>query len=117
MGNFSHQLGQVHFVIDVSQLSSIREGLYSIFSHDCDFIENEEFFRKNTLKKGYQNEADRIVVEYTANRNIRTEKDLEKAVKVMTKALFEKDSYYSHYETSVLKIDRDLFSVSVSYTY
>jgi hypothetical protein len=115
MGNYSNELGQIHFVIDVTALSSIRDGLYSIFSNDCDFTENEEYFRKNTLKKGYGNEADRIVVEYTAKRNIRTERDVEKAVEHMAKAIFNNSNYYRDYTTSVLKIDKNLFSVSVSY--
>jgi len=115
MSNYSNELGQIHFVIDVSETSSIREGLYSIFSNDLDFVENEEYFRKNTLNKGYKDEADRIVVEYTANRNIRNKKELEKAVEYLAKQIFGQINYYQDYNTSVLKIDKDLYSVAVSY--
>jgi hypothetical protein len=30
---------------------------------DLDFTENEEYYRKDTLKKGFKNEAERVVAE------------------------------------------------------
>lgn len=117
MGNYSNELGQIHFVIDISETTSVTDGLYSIFSRDLDFIENEEFFRKSTLKKGYDNEADRIVLEYMGKHQISNKKQLEKAVEYMAKQIFDNVNYYQDYETSVLKIDSDLYSVAVSYTF
>lgn len=115
MGNYSNELGQIHFIIDISEVSSITDGLYRIFSGDCDFTENEEYFRKNTLKKGYDNEADRIVLEYMHDHKITNEKQLDKAVGYMAKKVFDNDSYYRDYDISVLKIDDEVYSVAVSY--
>ena len=117
MSNYSNELGLIHFVIDISETTSVTDGLYSIFSRDLDFIENEDYFRKNTLKKGYDNEADRIVIEYMGKHQISNKKQLEKAVEYMAKQIFGNFNQYQDYETSVLKIDKDLYSVAVSYTF
>jgi hypothetical protein len=117
MSNYSNDLGQIHFVIDISETTSITEGLYNIFSRDLDFIENEEYFRKNTLKKGFDNEADRIVIEYMGKHLISNKKQLEKAVEYMAKQIFGNYNQYQAYDTSVLKISNDLYSVAVSYTF
>ena len=117
MGNYSNELGQIHFVIDISETTSITEGLYNIFSRDLDFIENEEYFRKNTLKKGFDNEADRIVIEYMGKHQIANKKQLERAVEYLAKQIFGNVNQYQAYDTSVLKISNDLYSVAVSYTY
>ena len=117
MGNYSNELGQIHFVVDISEATSITDGLYGIFSRDLDFIENEDYFRKNTLKKGFDNEADRIVIEYMRKHQISNKKQLEKAVEYMAKQIFGNYNQYEAYETSVLKIDKDLYSVAVSYNF
>ena len=117
MGNYSNELGQIHFVVDISETTSVTEGLYGIFSRDLDFIENEDYFRKSTLKKGYDNEADRIVIEYMDKHLISNKKQLEKAVEYMAKQIFSNVNQYQEYDTSVLKVSDDLYSVAVSYTF
>lgn len=117
MGNYSNELGQIHSIIDISETTSVTEGLYNIFSRDLDFIENEEYFSKNTLKKGFDNEADRIVIEYMGKHQISNKKQLDKAVEYMAKQIFGNLNHYQAYDTSVLKISDDLYSVAVSYTF
>lgn len=118
MSNYSDRLGLMHFKLSTSSKMAIRDGLIKIFDADSDYTENEEYFRKTTLKMGYPNEAHRVVAEYmNRNTSIDDLKSVTKAVNKMADKIFKNYVYYADYEVSVYKISRDEFSVSVAFTY
>jgi hypothetical protein len=49
-------------VIDCEDCQPTKESLMDLF-FDLDFTENQEYYRKDTLKKGFKNEAERVIVE------------------------------------------------------
>jgi hypothetical protein len=115
MSNYLNELGQIHCVVNINEWPSVMEGLLNVFSNDLDFTMNEEYFRKNTLKKGFENEAHRIVLEYAGNHKITNEKQLNKAFNHMVEKVFGNDSHYRDYKTNVFKINDELYSVAISY--
>jgi hypothetical protein len=118
MGNYLNQLGLIHFELHTKYHSDIKEALLKIFSHDLDFTENVDFFRKDTLKKGYQDEADRLVSEYMSkHRRIDNLKKVTTAVEKLAKKVFDNPNYYDCYEVSVNEIDDYNYSVAIAYYY
>lgn len=118
MGNYSNQMGLIHFTLSTKYDSDIKEALYLIFQHDLDFVENEEYFRKNTLKLGYKNEAERLVSEYMKkNGRIDNISKVTRAVDKLAKYIFDNSNYYSEHHISVEEIDDNLFSVAIAYAY
>lgn len=66
------------------------EDLENLF--DLDFIENEEYYRKDTLSLGYANEADRVIVENTDRDGI---PDIDAIVKIAFSSCFYLDYDYA----------------------
>lgn len=118
MSNYLNQLGLIHFTLSTKYDSDIKETLLQIFSHDLDFIENEDFFRKDTIKLGYRNEAERLVTEYvTKHSRLNNLKKITTAVEKLAKKVFDNPNYYDTYEVSVDEIDEHLYSVAIAYYY
>ena len=117
MGNYSNTLGQIHFAVNINNDLSLSDGLYNIFSCDADFTDNEEYFRKNTLKKGYKNEASRIISEYLVKHMITNKKQLDKAVQHMANLIYSDNSFFRSYDANVISINDELYSVAISYVY
>lgn len=116
MGNYSNQLGLIHFNLITKYDSDIKKALYYIFANDCDFTENADYFRKNTLKLGYINEADRLIQEYMKkNGRIDSLKKVERAVNKLAAKVFDNSTYYWDYQVSVYEIADNEFSVSIAY--
>lgn len=116
MSNYSNRVLLIHFIIDTNHDEDIKESLYQIFSRDLDYIENEEYFRKNTLKLGYKNEADRLVTEYIRNHDrIDSLPKVERAVKKLADMVFD-SNHYGDYQYSVEAVNRDIYSVSLAYS-
>lgn len=90
-----------------------------IFEIDGDFSENEEYFRKKTLKKGFDNEAHRCSTEVFNTFNtdeFSSLSDLEKFTKMFEACFTYKNfigdtGYYSAYET---KINETVYEYVVS---
>jgi hypothetical protein len=117
MGNYSNQIGLIHFQIHTKYEGDIKEGLYQIFSHDLDFTENEEYFRKNTLKLGYKDEAERLVSEYVSKHKVNTLSKVTRAVDKLAAKIFDNTNYYSEHHISVEEIDDNLYSIAIAYSY
>jgi len=116
MGNYSNEVGLIHFTLSTKYDSDIKESLYLIFSHDLDFIENEDWFRKNTLKLGYKNEAERLVAEYLKkNSRLDNISKVTSAVDKLAGHVFNNSNYYSEHQISVEEIDENLYSVAIAY--
>jgi hypothetical protein len=102
--------------MDTNNDEDIKESLYQIFSRDLDYTENDEYFRKNTLKLGYKDEADRLVSEYIRNHSrIDSLPKIERAVKKLADTVFDKN-YYRDYQYSVERVNRNIYSVSIAYS-
>ena len=117
MSNYSNQLGLIHFTLSTKYDSDIKDALYLIFQHDLDFVENEEYFRKNTLKLGYKNEAERLVSEYVSKHRIDNISKVTRAVDKLAAKVFDNSNYYSEHHISIEEIDDNLFSVAIAYGY
>ena len=118
MGNYTNSLGLIHFTVHGKYDGDIKEALLQIFSHDLDFIENEDFFRKDTIKLGYRNEAERLVNEYIAKHSrLDNLKKITTAVEKLAKKVFDNPNYYDSYDVSVEEIDEHLYSVAIAYYY
>lgn len=116
MGNYSNQIGLIHFTISTSHNINIKEGLYNIFAQDLDFVENVEYFRKKTLKLGYRNEADRLVSEYMQkHKKINTLSSVMNAVDKLAAKVFNNCNQYSEHKVSVEQINDNLFSIAIAY--
>jgi hypothetical protein len=116
MGNYNNELNQIHFILDTTKKEKVKEELYNIFRHDCDFTENVEFFREDTISLGYKDEADRLINDYLFGKKIKSLKSVEKIVENLCSEIFENDSFYSDYAYDVIQINDTMFSVSISYT-
>ena len=53
----------VLLMLNAANTKDIINNLHLLLSNDNDLTENEEFFRSDTLKKGYVSEAERIIKE------------------------------------------------------
>lgn len=117
MSNYNKKLNQIHFILDTSSKEKIKTGFYNIFSQDCDFTENEEYFREDTLSLGYKDEADRLLSEYLFGKTFNTLKSVETMVDKLCSEVFANDCFYGAYESDVIRIDNNLYSVSIGYIY
>jgi hypothetical protein len=118
MGNYSNQLGLIHFQLHTMYDGDVKDGLLQIFSHDLDFTENVDFFRKDTLKKGYRDEADRVVSEYmTKHKRLDNLDKITAAVEKLAKKVFGNTNYYDCYEVSVDEVDDYTYTVAIAYYY
>ena len=106
MSNLSGSLNTFTVEID---LKNSKEGLVKLFDADADFTENEEYFRKDTLKLGYENEAERVVAEYLKKQKVTNQKELCKAIKFFTKKIFSSSCYGGHTETVIEIGEKTIF--------
>lgn len=63
MSNAKSELGLLHLIVDVTNAELVKESLMQLLDCDNDITENEDYFQEDTLEKGYENEAERIVTE------------------------------------------------------
>lgn len=87
-----------------------KETLLTLF-FDLDFIENKEFYRDDTLKKGYKTEAARVIDEMIEKH--------ENSIDLIN-ACIEAQTSSSFYEASEVHthtIDEQCIIVSIAYTY
>ena len=84
MSNFSDNANLIVHTIDKGMVN--KTSLIAILETDSDFLENEDYFRKDTLKKGFKNEAERVSKEiFNKCKKI---KDEGERVEKMVESLF-----------------------------
>ena len=111
MANCKAETGIKHFIIDVRNEEEVIESLMEVMESDCDLTENEEYFRRNTLKLGYNSEADRIVKEYIKKKGVpNTIKAFKKAYEKMSDRISEQE-FFGECEVSFVDIDENRVSV------
>ena len=87
----------IHKTVNIGK--SLKTDMINLIQ-DMDFTENEEFFRKNTLKLGYKNEAERLVGE-ALKSPITNENQLTRAINKIYKPILNS----SFYEDSVINVN------------
>lgn len=116
MGNLSNQLGTQKVLVSVEK-DKMEQGLAELLSFDLDFTENEEYFREDTLSLGYENEAERLVREYTAENEVKTKKQVFECCDALLSKVFD-SSYYGNWTLDVTESRNDgEYIVYVTYQY
>jgi hypothetical protein len=113
MSNYSNTLNIHQTVISTRSQESTAKGLEELMSFDLDYSENEECFRKDTLKKGFRSEAHRIAAEKT-KKPVNDQSDLESRVNEILAKVFN-SSYYGDWEYVVVPMVDDEYTIVVSY--
>ena len=76
MSNTNGEINLIVIEIPVDDVD--KDTLTSILDIDSDFIENEEYYRDDTLKLGYKNEAERVSSEiYDKHKNLGSSERIE----------------------------------------
>lgn len=113
MSNYGNTLNIHKVVMSTRTQESTAKGLEELMEFDLDFSENEEHFRKDTLKKGFRSEAHRIAVEKT-KKPVRDDADLENRVNEVLSKVFD-SNYYGDWEFVVVPMVDDEYTIVVSY--
>ena len=96
-----------------------KTSLQQIFEVDADFTENREYFRPDTLKKGFKNEAERVSAEIF-NKCKKIEEE-EERVDAMIKEVFKvknfigNSSFYGSYVYEIIDTEFE-YIISIAYT-
>jgi len=106
-------LGTHYATIPFENGKPTKDGLRKLF-FDLDFIENDEYFREDTLELGFESEADRIAIE-VSKEDLTCIEMIDACIKVQTK-----DSFYTESEVHTTVIDNEdgisgMIIVSVAY--
>lgn len=94
-----------------------KESLMHLF-FDMDFVENEENFRPDTLKKGFKNEAERVVTEIL--KKYKKRKDIVDPVDIIKDCIYAQTSSSGEYSACSVKthyiylVYTELYIVSVA---
>ena len=106
-------------IVSVIDKGAVDEtSLIEILETDNDFSENEDYFREDTLKKGFKNEAERVAKEIF--KKYKKVKEEETRLNKMVKALFDvsgfigKSSSYGDYDFQITETEFQ-YVVSIAY--
>ena len=114
MSNVKAELGYGHDVIDIQNLREVYDILYSILSVDNDLIENAEYFRKDTLELGYDNEAERLIIEALDKEGKLTSNKFLAVCNEILKPISSQD-YFGQCELNIINISENKVSVLFIY--
>lgn len=110
------QLSSRLIVIECVDSKPTKESLLQLF-FDLDFTENEEFFRKDTIKKGFNTEAERIVTELLKKKNL----EAIDMIEICLNKQFESSGFYVDHSFDTHTVDYtgsgDLERIIVSVAY
>ena len=107
MGNLSETAKLIVSVIDKGAVDETC--LIEILASDNDFSENEDYYRPDTLKKGFKNEAERVAKEIFTK--FKKGKEEEVRLEKMVKELFNisgfigKSSSYGDYTYQITETE------------
>lgn len=92
MSNYNQEVNIFTARVDKGDIN--KKSLQPLFDGDCDFTENEEYFREDTLER-WKNEAERVSEEiYEAHKN-HEGTEMER-LEAMVKDLFELPSFIAN---------------------
>lgn len=107
-------------VVEIGRGMVNEDSLIPIFEHDLDFSENEEYFREDTLEKGYKNEAYRVSKEIFDKHKDKHKDDESALVGEMVKSVFDVNNFigqsgdYGDYTYYILETDFT-YVISIAY--
>lgn len=113
MSNYTNALNIHKVVMSTRSQETTAKGFEELLEFDLDFTENEDYFRKDTLKKGFRSEAHRIAVEKT-KKPVKDQADLENRVNDILGKVFL-SQYYGDWEYVVVPMVDDEYTVVVTY--
>jgi hypothetical protein len=119
MGNLRNEIGLIVFNVSKNCNAINERTLIPAFNEDLDFIENEDYFREDTLDLGFENEAERVSKEIFDECVVSNYSEAE-LLEAMVKKLFDVDnfigssSYYGNYTYQIVETDFE-FVVIISY--
>lgn len=114
MANCTSDLGYGHVIVDLNYKNEVREVLEQLLSMDNDLIENEEYFREDTLPLGYKNEMDRIITEALVNGYPSNMEDFYTIAKEVYSRISE-DEYWGECILDMLEITKTKIVVAWVY--
>jgi len=113
MSNYANTLSIHKVLLSTRSQESTAKGLEELIAFDLDYTDNEEYFRKDTLKKGFRSEAHRIAYEYT-KRPVKDHSDLENRINLILTDIFD-SSYYGDWDYVIVPMVDDEYTIVVSY--
>ena len=78
MSNCKSGLGLAMFKLDLNDREAVIKSLWEVLEADGDLVENEDYYRDDTLELGYEDEAARLVDEATKGKTFNTLKKFKK---------------------------------------
>lgn len=111
MGNLNNEAKLIIQRIDKGGVN--ETSLIDILAHDCDFTENEDCFREDTLDLGFKDEAERVSKEIFEKCKIKSKIGDDEYVLLYTMllALFRvdgfigKSNYYGDFKFEIVETD------------
>jgi len=94
-----------------------ERSLIAILEHDNDFVENEEYYRPDTLELGFENEAERVSKEIYVANMVDVKDDELVGLHQMVAALFEVEGFigtsgsYGEYEFEIIETEYEYIVV------
>ena len=113
MGNCTANLSMGMFKVDLNKREEIIGNFYDMLSIDGDLVENEDYFRDDTLELGYDSEAERIVTERTKRKRMNTKEQFIKVMMDVWGAITGQD-YYGQCEFDIMDLDDGTFIIAYS---
>ena len=119
MGNLRNEIGLIVFNVSKNCNAINEKTLIPAFNEDCDFTENEDYFREDTLELGFENEAERVSKEIFDECVTSTDNEAE-LLDAMVKSLFDVDNFigtssnYGDYSYQIVETEFE-FVVIISY--
>ena len=113
MSNYGNTISMHKVVISTRSQESTAKGFEELMEFDLDFSENQEYFRSDTLKKGFRSEAHRIAVEKT-KKPVKDNSDLEDRVNSILGKIFD-SNHYGDWEYVIVPMVDDEYTIVVSY--
>ena len=109
---------EVNLIAVLFNRFDVKDAVKTILSHDCDFSENEEYFREDTLELGFENEADRVGKEFADKYKEVTSKLIGEVLEYSTgdtQFIVGNGTYTDTYDYHVDVINDTQVYVSVAY--
>jgi len=112
MSNCKAGLNLNTFWVNIRKESDVVNSLKSLLEVDCDLTENESYFRDDTIKLGYENEAERIVAEYISNKGLpKTLQEYKDAVTKVSESISSQE-YFGMCEISFVTLKQNIVVVA-----
>ena len=115
MSNENASLRLNHVLVDLDNRKNIYDTLYDMIAVDNDLVENEMYFRKDTLELGFNNEADRVVKDKLKTLGYPTTiKTFEKIATKVFEVISNQD-YFGECSVNIIKISENKLSLAYAH--